>query len=342
MKVLVIDDSVVFRSAIKTALLNSGDIDEVDIAANGKIAIDKLKQNHFDAVTLDIEMPVMDGIETATQIRTFNQDIPIIVFSAQNPNAAGKTIMALQKGASDFVQKIQGSHDVNENLKMIEVELVPRLKALLGRREVKDRKAIRTVKALKSSEFLASLVCIASSTGGPDMLMKVFAGLEKLRTPILLVQHMPPLFTTQLADVLNAIGKNTVVEAKSGDYLEPGICYLAPGDYHMEIVKTEDARYQIQLQQGDKVCYVRPAADVTFKSVASVYHGNVASFVFTGMGQDGLEGCKALKQKNALVVIQDQASSVVWGMPGAIYAEEIQDEILDPENIIKAINRVAR
>jgi two-component system chemotaxis response regulator CheB len=341
MKILIIDDSIVFRTAIKTALLNSPAVSEVDVASNGKIGCEKLQYTKFDGVTLDLEMPVMDGIETIKKIRSFNKEIPIIIFSAQNINAANKTMKALEMGANDFVQKLQNSTDVQENLKMIQKDVVPKLEALIS-----GQKSTETLGSSQINhnvnllnQFRADLLCFGSSTGGPDFLMKVFSGLKKLRVPLLMVQHMPPVFTTQLARTLDGISENKVVEAKHGDILEPGVCYIAPGDYHMSLVK-EGEKYQLALDQSEKVCFVRPAVDVLFSSVAKCFSGKVGAFVFTGMGQDGANGCLELKKKQSAVFIQDESSSVVWGMPRAVYMAKAYDDILTPEKIIDAINKL--
>ena len=341
MRVLIVDDSVVFRSAIKTALMSAGIVSEIDIASNGKIAVEKLQQSKFDGVTLDLEMPVMDGIQTIQEIRKFDSNIPIIIFSAQNLNAANKTIKALEIGADDFVQKLQNSTDVNENLKLIQQELVPRFKALI---EKKTKKTIEIVKKKTTGEFhfknfKADLVCIGSSTGGPDFLLKIFSKIKMLNVPILIIQHMPPIFTTQLAKTLNDISPNSASEAKVGDVLKPGHIYIAPGDYHMRIKKSDNG-YIISLDQGEKVCFVRPAVDVTFDSVASQFEGNIAAYIFTGMGNDGADGCEKLRKKNTLVSIQDEESSVVWGMPRAVYDRNLYDDLLTPEEIIQSINTI--
>ncbi len=306
MKILIIDDSIVFRTAIKTALLNSPAVSEVDVASNGKIGCEKLQYTKFDGVTLDLEMPVMDGIETIKKIRSFNKEIPIIIFSAQNINAANKTMEALISGQKST--ETLGSSQINHNVNLL-------------------------------NQFRADLLCFGSSTGGPDFLMKVFSGLKKLRVPLLMVQHMPPVFTTQLARTLDGISENKVVEAKHGDILEPGVCYIAPGDYHMSLVK-EGEKYQLALDQSEKVCFVRPAVDVLFSSVAKCFSGKVGAFVFTGMGQDGANGCLELKKKQSAVFIQDESSSVVWGMPRAVYMAKAYDDILTPEKIIDAINKL--
>lgn len=344
MKVLIVDDSIVFRTAIKTALMASDFVTEVDVAANGKIALDKIKQNSYDGVTLDLEMPVMDGVESIKEIRKFNKEIPIIIFSAQNVKAANKTLEALRLGANDFVQKITGNSDVHENLKMIENELVPRFKAMIDSSSHSKKKPLAKRNTSNSAfieNYKAGIVCISSSTGGPDTLMNIFRKLNKLKVPVVLVQHIPPIFSTQLSLALDKLGDNTVKEAKDGDILEAGVCYLAPGDYHMEVVKHGDSQYKLSLNQEEKVCYVRPAADVMLRSVAKNFRGHIASFVLTGMGSDSANGCKAIKDENGLVVVQDEASSIVWGMPGAVVELDACDEILEIEKIVDVINKIA-
>ena len=350
MKVLIVDDSIVFRTAIKNALLGSGDVREVDVASNGKIATEKLKQKAFDGITLDLEMPVMDGIETIKEIRSFDKNIPIIIFSAQNINAANKTIKALEMGANDFVQKIQESSDLETNLKNIQDELVPRFSALLNKMRApavnptsdavipttptsSGNLDTRVVKPFSK----ANLICIGSSTGGPDFLMRLFSKIGKLSVPVLITQHMPPIFTAQLAKTLNELSPNTVVEAKDGDIIEPGTVYLAPGDYHM-LMKPFEGGHKISLTQTEKVCFVRPAVDVMLNSVAECFSGNVVTYIFTGMGNDGANGCQRMRAKNGINIIQDEASSVVWGMPRAVYERNLHDEILMPDDIVRSIN----
>jgi two-component system chemotaxis response regulator CheB len=300
-------------------------------------------------------MPVLDGVETIKGIREFDKDIPIIIFSGQNINAANKTLEALHLGADDFVSKITTSIDINENFKMIQEELIPRFKALTARKQrffenrsqnkdvpVEVKRKINLDVNINIDLFRPDIICIASSTGGPDMLMTVFNGLELMKVPVVIVQHMPPIFTTQLAASLNKLSENTVVEAKHGEELLPGHVYLAPGDYHMEVKKNINGKYVTALNQEEKVCFVRPAADVLFKSVAENFNGKIASFVFTGMGCDGADGTGYIKNKDGIVMIQDEDSCVVWGMPRAVYEKKTYDGIFSPEKIIEKLNILGR
>lgn len=352
MKILVVDDSIVYRSAIKTSLSQNPEISEIKVASHGKIAVDILKVEHFDAMTLDLEMPVMDGVETIKAIREFNKDIPIIIFSAQNLNAANKTLTALEMGANDFVQKVEGTGDVNESLSIIEKELIPKFKAFINKLkttqapagELTTKSTVSPSRELSTSyrkSFHPDLICIGSSTGGPETLKTIFKGLKSnINRPFLLVQHMPPIFTTQLAAALDKCSDLIVVEAKDGDELKAGHCYLAPGDYHMEL-KEQGGKYFIRLNQEEKVCFVRPAVDVMLKSVVDNFKGKIASFILTGMGNDGANGCKYVKDTNkGVIVIQDEKSSVVFGMPKAVYDLDIYDDMVPLSEISHIINDI--
>ena len=355
MKVLVVDDSVVFRTAIKSALLSSGEINDVRVANNGQIALQYLKNDSFDAVTIDLEMPVMDGIQTISEIRKFNKEIPIIIFSAQNLNSANKTLKALEMGADDFVQKIEGNGDINSSLEMIEKELVPKFKALLDRKNKKSSDLVVSSKVIQSSveinatskQYLSGpkpgVILIGSSTGGPDALKYIFKNLQKgIKTPILLVQHMPPVFSKQLAITLNEFTDLKVEEAQDGSLILPGHCYVAPGDYHMKVIKKENDQLYLKLDQSEKVCFVRPSIDVTLDSLIDNYNGLVGSFILTGMGNDGCNSTKRVRIKGGFVVIQDEATSVVWGMPKAIYDSKHFSDMLSLEEIPEIINKVAK
>lgn len=344
MKILVVDDSVVFRTAISQALNEVPGYDVVKTCSNGQQAIDYLKTNkEIDLVTLDLEMPVLDGLQTISEIRKFNKTVSIIVFSSHTTSGAEKTMTALSNGANDFVGKIAGKGTIDESLKMIRNELVPKIDAITSKRlkvEVgNDKTSIKDVKqVVDKMQFKPRLICMGSSTGGPEALMKIFRQIkEPLTIPILMVQHMPPLFTEKLAEMLS---KNSVVmfkEAKDGDIPQAGYAYIAPGDYHM----TFDGE-RLRLNQNEKVCFVRPAVDVLFKSVSENFSNQVLSIVLTGMGEDGANGAKDLARKNAYQFIQDKESSVVWGMPGAVSRTGVKVDIMTLDQISELLNLVSR
>lgn len=343
MKVLIVDDSVVYRSAIKMALNASELCESVETANNGKDAIEKIQTNQYDILTLDIEMPVMDGVEAIKEIRKIDKDIPIIVFSAQNNHAASRALNALENGASDIVKKIEGSGDVSENLKMIQSELLPRFEALVKRS--RRPKGEATQKKTMSKDYLnkakPQFIGIGSSTGGPDTLKTIISQLKHIHTPILIVQHMPPVFTTQLAASLNKITHYNVVEAQNNMIISKDHIYIAPGDFHMRVVKAEEG-YLIRLDQSEKVCFVRPAVDVLFESMAKTMQDKpLACAVLTGMGNDGAAGSQLIKEQGGTVIIQDEDSCVVWGMPKAVFEINAYDDILSLEEIPKIIDFLA-
>lgn len=343
MKVLVVDDSIVFRSGITQALSKEPGLQVFKAVSNGKIAVDFLKQHpEINIITLDMEMPVMNGLDAIKEIRKFNKTVIIIVFSALTVRGAEHTIDALTHGANDFVSKIEGTGDIDESVEMIRNELMPKIRAFGAKQGeiIKPQGAKQTISetiALEEPKTAISsiqtviddmtikpkLVCIGSSTGGPDALKVIFESVTVTpKVPILIVQHMPPLFTSKLAQLLNEICPVNVKEAEEGEEIKPGFCYIAPGDYHMTIVKHGNV-FRVQLNQNEKVCFVRPAVDVLLESVSKNFKGHVMSIILTGMGRDGTEGAKTLSSVSHDLFIQDKESSTVWGMAGSIDKAQI-------------------
>ena len=330
MKILVVDDSIVFRSAITQALQTIPELNVFKSVVNGKLALDILRLHpDIDLITLDMEMPVLDGLETIKEIRKTNKDVIIIVFSSITLKAAEKTIEALNAGADDFVAKTVSNSSVENGLAEIKADLLPKILAFKDRKIKRSNiigksesglsaSVIPTKSSLSNYEIVIKpkLVVISVSTGGPEALTAVFKMItEKVTIPMLIVQHMPPIFTEKLALMLSKLSPVEVREAKSGDKLTPGICFLAPGDYHMTISKSGE----IVLDQSEKVCFVRPSADVLLNSVAQNFDKQVLNIIMTGMGEDGASGARKLNSKgNAYTYIQSKETSVVWGMPGAV------------------------
>ncbi len=335
MKILVVDDSIVFRTAIVSSITSEPDFEIARSLANGKLAVDFVKNNpDIDLITMDFEMPMMDGLEALKEIRKFNKKVVIIFFSSITSRGAEKTIEALNAGANDFVAKPEIiSNNVDDSLKSIKEELIPKIKAFRDRLNFKkdyisnisnssnNSNTSNILNSESSSEVMEikdisrpKLIVLASSTGGPEALGVFFKNLKiKLPVPMLIVQHMPPIFTEKLAEMLSKLSPNVVKEAKESDLLTPGTVYIAPGDYHMVLNKNNT----VSLNQNEKVCYVRPSADVLFNSVLENFSGQILTIVLTGMGEDGAMGAKKLSQGGAQVICQDKESSVVWGMPGS-------------------------
>jgi two-component system chemotaxis response regulator CheB len=345
MNVLIVDDSVVFRSQIKSALERHSEIKTITSAANGQIALARLEQAHVDVVILDLEMPELDGLATIKQMRERGFNQKVIVFAACSQAGASKTLEALKAGAADFVTKPQGTHSLEESLVIVQQELVPKILQFhsgIGRPNLKDNSHIHKdhqttpknmnpkFKKTPLTLFKPSAFAIGCSTGGPGVLEKIFPSLKGLylRVPIFIVQHMPPVFTANLAKRLSDLSGHPAGEGKNGEVVTAGRIYVAPGDYHMTISKSHHQQEAlIQLDQTHKRNSVRPAVDNLFESCANIYQSLMGSMVLTGMGEDGLMGATKIKTHGGGVLIQNEQSSVVWGMPGSIYHAGVYDDI---------------
>jgi two-component system, chemotaxis family, protein-glutamate methylesterase/glutaminase len=350
-RVLVVDDSTVIRRIISQSLGNDPEIEVAGYAANGKAALQMIADLKPDAITLDIEMPEMDGLTTLRRLRESGSGACVIMCSTLTTRGASAAIDALMLGANDYVTKPSNSGPMDAAMVMLHDELIPKIKQFF---EVKKPvAALRTVSAqsqqpkagMRPAVPLFTLpaerkvVAIGVSTGGPTALMEVLPQLPpSFSLPIVIVQHMPALFTKLLAERLAAQSKFPVVEAANGMTLEPGRILIAPGDYHMRLHR-EGRQVSVRLDQGPKENSCRPAVDVLFRSVAEVYGGGVVAVILTGMGQDGLQGVEVLKSKGAYVIAQDQGSSVVWGMPGAVVEAGLADSVPALRGVVPEILR---
>lgn len=350
-RILVVDDAVVVRRLITETLRKDPDLDVVGAAANGKIALQKIEQLNPDILTLDIEMPEMDGLETLREVRKRYPALPVIMFSTLTQKAAAATLEALSLGASDYVTKPANVGSVTEGMDRLEQELIPKIKIhcrhLLPAAAVKQiapdtaRVAPRTL-TLAPQPGPIDLVCLGTSTGGPNALAEVFSSLPaNLPVPIVIVQHMPPLFTAMLAERLTAHSAIPCHEGHEGQVIERGHAYIAPGGRHME-VQRRGTQVVLHLQDGPPENSCRPAVDVLFRSVAAVFGRSALAVVMTGMGQDGLRGCELVREQRGHVVVQDEASSVVWGMPGVVATAGYADRILPLNQIAGEICRRVR
>jgi two-component system, chemotaxis family, protein-glutamate methylesterase/glutaminase len=335
-RVLIVDDSVVIRRLVSDALADEPTCEVVGTAANGKIALTKIPQVNPDIVTLDIEMPEMDGLETIAAIRKIYPLLPVIMFSTLTERGAEATLKALSLGASDYVTKPSAT-SIGGALKQVKDELIPRIKGLTQKQSgVADRAtSARPLAPWPPSSVRAGrpppcveIVAIGSSTGGPNALAAVISKLPAdFPVPIVITQHMPPLFTRLLAERLNAASQIRVHEAKGGEVLEPGHVFIARGDFHMS-VRREGTRPVLALHQAPPENSCRPAVDVMFRSVVETYGGHVLAVVLTGMGQDGLRGCECVREAGGQIVVQDEATSVVWGMPGFVARAGLADAVV--------------
>lgn len=369
--VLVVDDSVVIRRLVTNALSIDPDIEVIGTASSGRLALQKIELLKPDVVTLDVEMPDMNGLEALVELRKTHHRLPVIMFSTVTERGASATLDALAKGANDYVTKPSSVGSVEEAMDNVRRQLAPKIKALAEWAASGDRKRTRPVTpsapsgprpgartATSASPIPTSppsasapapqrlavhprvdAVAIGVSTGGPDALSGVLPRLSaELPVPIFVVQHMPPVFTRLFAERLSAKSGLTVSEAKHGDLVVPGRVYVAPGDFHMTVQRDGD-EVRIATNQDEPEAWCRPAVNVLFRSVAQVYGGGTLAVVLTGMGQDGLRGVELLHSHGAQVVVQDEASSIVWGMPGAIATAGLADKIAPLSEIAAEITR---
>ncbi len=347
-RVLVVDDSVVIRRLVTHALEQDPWIEVVGVAGNGAIALQRIPQMNPDILTLDIEMPEMDGLETLRRIRKSHPQTRVIMFSTLTERGAAVTLEALTLGADDYVTKASNEGSLDRSMARLREELVPKIKQFF--RLPQPRRAASAVTpvvpgavpALRaaSARTQPRVVAIGVSTGGPTALAAMLPGLPAaFPLPVLVVQHMPPLFTRLLADRLRAVCPLRVEEAKQGDAVEPGKVLIAPGDYHMKVA-PEGTSVRVCLDQSAPLNSCRPAVDALFASVGEVYGGAAIAVILTGMGQDGLRGSEILKARGASILAQDEASSVVWGMPGAVAGAGLAERILPLDQVAAEIQRL--
>lgn len=372
-RVLVVDDSVVVRRLIVDSLTGAPNIEVVGTAANGLLAQAKIDQLKPDAITMDIEMPQMDGIAAVRELRKRHKRVPVIMFSTLSAAGASATLEALAAGATDYVTKPSNVGSVAESIAAVREQLVPKIHALAGRRPGTPTRpglgpakrpglapppgyrpglpgrpgvvagrgaqapAVPARPVRRTPPGRVDILAIGSSTGGPDALTKVLTKLPTdLPVPIVVTQHMPPVFTRMFAERLDRSTPLRVVEAVDGMELAPGTVYIAPGDKHLVLQRRNTATLT-QLSGAPPENSCRPAVDVMFRSVASLYGAAAYAAVLTGMGYDGRGGAKVLRDAGAEVLAQDEASSVVWGMPGAVVGAGLADDVLPLEKIASVL-----
>lgn len=342
-RVLVVDDSVVIRRLVTTVLESDPDVVVVGTAASGRIALAKLDQLAPDIVTLDVEMPDLDGIGTLRELRTTRSRLPVVMFSTLTERGAAKTLEALSLGASDYVCKPANVGSVPEAMAAVRDQLIPKIKALVPGRSAAFTRPVPVVPhqpAGSTPTGRADVLAIGSSTGGPDALAAVLTALPaSLPVPVVVVQHMPPVFTRLLAQRLDGKCGLQVKEAEDGDLLRPGLVLVAPGDRHLEVHAGPSGPRAV-LTSAPPESFCRPAVDVLFRSVLSVYGERSLAVVLTGMGSDGARGADQLRRAGAEVVAQDEVTSVVWGMPGAVVAAGAAHRVLPLHAIAADVQRV--
>ncbi len=338
-RVLVVDDSVVIRRMVSDVLSGEPDMEVAGAAADGRIALQKIEQVNPDIITLDVEMPVMDGLETLKELRKTRRRLPVIMFSTLTERGASATMDALALGAVDYVTKPANVGSAAAALEKIRAELIPKIRAhvpqVAGFAAPPATMALSQMPRAPFSQAASrpatsrvEVVAIGTSTGGPNALGELLPLLpENFPVPIVIVQHMPPIFTKFLADRLSSKSQIHVTEAENRQELLVGNAYIAPGDFHMAVERNQDGvRIRTQQEHPENSC--RPAVDVLFRSVAEVYQGDTLAVIMTGMGQDGLRGCERIREAGGQILAQDAATSVVWGMPGFVVNAGLADVVL--------------
>ena len=372
-RVLIVDDAVVVRRMLADILDSDPELEVVGTAANGKAALEKMPQVEPQVVILDIDMPEMNGIETLVEIRKRDGTIPVIMFSTSTERGASTTLEALSRGATDYVTKPSTMRGARSAVDAIRQELVPKIKALGKRRlrtaGMRSRPSVpipasvkrppstarapmggtvsaprpgnqKTTLRAKGSTNKYRLLAIGTSTGGPNALAELFPKLPaNFPIPIVIVQHMPPIFTRILAERLTAASHIKVQEGKQGEIIRPGMGYIAPGDFHMTVHRSHGAEMAIKLNQNPQEHSCRPAVDVLFRSIAADCADKTLAVVLTGMGRDGAAGAKLIKEKGGGILAQDEGSSVVWGMPGLIAKQGLAEKVLDLNQMAEEITR---
>ena len=372
-RILIVDDSAVMRSLLRSVVTTDAGLEVAGTAADGASALASLAQLQPDLILLDVEMPVMDGLVTLRELRRRGNRMPVIMCSSLTQRGARVTIEALACGASDYVTKPTGQSGREAALNALAGELIPKIHALsrpsqprpsiqfsaqsmspapvsslpgIGRASSAPSPILlnRQLSRPQPITAIPSVVAIGVSTGGPaalDVLLPLLPATFQL--PVLIVQHMPELFTRLFAERLNGRCKLRVREAAEGDPVVPGTISIARGNWHLEVVAASlaSAPPTLRLTQGPLENHCRPAVDVLFRSAAKVYGSGVLAVVLTGMGSDGLNGSRVIREQGGSVLAQDEASSTVWGMPGAVASAGLAHRILPLEAIAPEILRVA-
>jgi len=351
-RVLVVDDSVVIRRLVTHALEEDPSLEVVGVAANGLIALQRISQLNPDVLTLDIEMPEMDGLETLRRVRREYPQLRVIMFSTLTDRGAAVTLEALTLGADDYVTKASNEGSLDRSMARLREELVPKIKqffhlpAQAGATSGVEPAHVQAAPPARCSapnfqrtKVWPKVLVIGVSTGGPAALGAILPELPAgFRLPVLVVQHMPPLFTRFLAERLHSVCRLPVAEAAQGDLVESGKILIAPGNFHLKVASSGGG-VRVCLDQSPPLNSCRPAVDALFTSAGEVYGGAVIAVVLTGMGQDGLRGAEILQAQGASILAQDEASSVVWGMPGAVVNAGIADRVLPLDQVVPEILR---
>ena len=362
-RVLIIDDSVVACKVLSETIAGDPGMEVAGTALSGPLALSQLYVWSPDLVILDLDMPGMDGLQTLAEIKKVRPKLPVLICSALTGSGNRHSVQALLGGATDFVTKPTQQARGSAGFDAFSRELLEKIKSICGIREKPLSAGAALAGMISSAPGPAGsaspipssapaqnrepnpiragcepeILAIGVSTGGPQALLEFVPRItEDFPAPIVIVQHMPPLFTKSLSDSLGKKARIKVEEGVDGRALEAGVAYIAPGGFHMQVVKRK-GRFELALNTDPAVNSCRPAVDVLFRSVAEAYGSKVLAVVLTGMGQDGLAGAEAIRKSGGAIFVQDEASSVVWGMPGTIARAGFADKILSLQDLPPAV-----
>jgi two-component system chemotaxis response regulator CheB len=373
-RVLIVDDSAVMRSLVRSVVCSDSSLEVVGTAGDGESALNAMQSLRPDMVLLDVEMPVMDGVATLRKMRTRGFKMPVIMCSSLTQRGAKVTIEALASGASDYVAKPSGQAGREAAMQALIQELIPKIKALTTQIVVPPQQApggifaggppvarSTAAPALGSAAAAAAaltqpavirqqqitgaptVLVIGVSTGGPAALDVLLPQLPAtFPIPVMIVQHMPELFTRLFAERLNGRCPLQVREAAEGDIVKPGTVYIAKGNWHMEVLSAARAGMPptLHLTQGPLENHCRPAVDVLFRTAAAIWGSGVLGVVLTGMGSDGMLGSRVIREQGGSILAQDAATSAVWGMPGAVTNAGLAHKVLPLQSIAPEIIRL--
>lgn len=341
-RILVVDDSATMRNLLRLVIAQDASLEVVGTAASGESVAALVASLRPDLVLLDVEMPGMDGLDTLKSLRARGERMPVVMCSSLTQRGAQVTIEALTAGASDYVAKPAGQAGPQSAMQALARDLLPKIHALIRPEQVRIEPRMQTVfeePRLPSRHLAPAIVAIGVSTGGPQALEKVLPWLPpKFPVPVLVVQHMPELFTRTLAERLDGRCLTRVREARDGEMLREGTVYVARGNWHMEVLPAiPGSAASLHLTQAPPEHHCRPSVDVMLRSVAAVFGSGVLAVQLTGMGSDGLAGCRAVRAKGGMVLAQDEATSAVWGMPGVVVQAGLAQKVLPIQRIGDAI-----
>lgn len=343
-KVLVVEDSALMRKIISDMINEEEGMEVIDIARNGEELLAKLSKNSPDVITLDVEMPIMNGITALKEMKKLNINIPVIVLSSITNKGPQLTMDCLAAGAFDFLPKPSG--EISLDINKVKADLLQKIKLAYERKTSvnhyraitktvqTERKVVENKNIRKLSSDRIEAVVIGASTGGPKALYTVITALpERLGVPVFVVQHMPVGFTKAFAERLNSNSKIKVVEAVDGMNIEKNTVYIAQGGFHMEV----GCNNKIRLNTEPTIWGVRPAVDKLFISASNIYGSRIISAVLTGMGRDGAQGTIEIKKNGGITISEDKATCTIYGMPKAAYETGMVDIVLPIDNIANEI-----